>query len=274
MLSMAFVSFVVLLFFTTFATSEATLLHCSSTDGSGSMAHLQQATTLQHCVVDNCTIMITDTGQKLDIIYTTESLIVINPTNGQTSSVIAKDENELSCYVINNMVPVGQIIGTLVLALLRVAVSGYILVVHLLFKELHNLMGKLMILYNLFLVSLCIITIIWLLLHVMPVNSQITCHIIRVVFMITTARDQSIPTCILTYLTNLMYRSYKLKSEMSKSRSKFLFKCYTAYVFGTMIFYTFLIVAYDLKTGNGRYTIQPLGYCNLVNPEAYNNGIF
>jgi len=37
-----------------------------------------------------------------------------------------------------------------------------------------------------------------------------------------------------------------------------------------MIFYTFLIVAYDLKTGNGRYTIQPSGYCNLITPEAYN----
>jgi len=95
MLTMAFV---VLLFFTAFATSEATLLHCSSTDGSGSMAHLQQATTLQYCIVDNCTIMMTDTGQKLDVIYTTESLIVINPTDDQTSSVMAK--MKMSCLVL------------------------------------------------------------------------------------------------------------------------------------------------------------------------------
>jgi len=37
-----------------------------------------------------------------------------------------------------------------------------------------------------------------------------------------------------------------------------------------MIFCTFLIVVYDLKTGNGRYTIQPSGYCTVPNPEAYN----
>jgi len=50
-------AYVVSLLIGLFATSEATLLHCSSTYGSGSMAHLQQATTLQYCVADNCTIM-------------------------------------------------------------------------------------------------------------------------------------------------------------------------------------------------------------------------
>ena len=37
---------------------------------------LQQVSTLQYCLVDDCTIMIIDTGEKLDIVYTTDSLIV------------------------------------------------------------------------------------------------------------------------------------------------------------------------------------------------------
>jgi len=37
-----------------------------------------------------------------------------------------------------------------------------------------------------------------------------------------------------------------------------------------VIFYTFLIVAYDLKTGNGRYTIEPIsGYCNYFGTKFY-----
>ena len=42
--------------------------------------HLQQVTTLQYCLLDNCTIMMIETGKELDIVYTTDSLIVTIPT--------------------------------------------------------------------------------------------------------------------------------------------------------------------------------------------------
>ena len=258
--------------------SEATLVYCSPSDyiGSGSMDDLQQVTTLQYCVVDNCTIMRIDTGQELDVVYTTESIIVINPTDGQTSSVIARHDNELACVLPDSMVHlddhISQFIGTMIISTLVITVSSYILIVHLLFKQLHNLMGKLMISYNFTLVCHCIIISVWLLLcYQIPVNSQITCHSINILFIITYLGSESIATCILTYLANLMYYSYNLK-QMSKSKSKFLFKCYTAYVIGTIIFYLFVIIAYDLKTGNGKYTIDPLhGYCKFFTDEITYN---
>ena len=269
---------VVFLLVVIFTVSEATLLYCSPSDhiGSGSMDDLQQVTTLQYCVVDNCTIMRIDTGQQLDVVYTTESIIVINPTDGQTSSVIARHDNELACVLPDSMVHednhIGQFIGLMIMSTLIMTVSGYMLIVHLLFKELHNLMGKLMISYNFTLVCQSIIINVWLLLHYqIPVNSQITCHTINILCIITFLGTETITTCILTYLANLMYYSYNLK-QMSKSKSKFLYKCYTAYVIGTIIFYLFVIIAYDLKAGNGKYTIDPLhGYCKFFSDEMTNN---
>ena len=259
-----------------FASSKASLLHCSSTDDSGSsgMDDFQQITTLQYCVLDNCTIMMVNTGEKLDIAYNTESVIVINQTDGQTSSIIAKDDSELPCLISNSMVDrnnhIAEIIGPMTIAVLTMTVSGYILIVHLIFKELHNLMGKLMIFYNFTTASRCIIIGVWMLLHYkIPVNSQITCHAITIVFMVTTLTDDAVLTCMFAYITYNMYRSYKLKSILSKSGTKFLRNCYTTYVTGTIIFYLFIIIAYDLKTGNGRYTLEVNGHCQFLYETDY-----
>ena len=78
--------------------SKVTSLHCSDQQlpPSGD-DDLQQVTTLQYCLVDHCTIMKINTGEKLDIVYTTDSLTVTTPTDGHTSEVITRLENELLC---------------------------------------------------------------------------------------------------------------------------------------------------------------------------------
>ena len=63
---------------------------------SGHNTDLLQVTTLQYCIIDNCTIISIDTGQQLDIVYTTESLLIVTPKGGHTSVVIAKIDDELS----------------------------------------------------------------------------------------------------------------------------------------------------------------------------------
>ena len=86
--------------------NKVTSLHCSDQQipASGD-DDLQQVTTLQYCLVDNCTIMMIDTGEELDIVYTTNSLIVTTPTGAQTSMMIAKQESEIplvACFPSNN----------------------------------------------------------------------------------------------------------------------------------------------------------------------------
>ena len=94
-----------LLFIVILATvSKVTSLYCSDQQlpASGDV-DLQQVTTIQYCLVDDCTIMKIDTGEKLDIVYTTDSLIVTTPTDGHTSKVTARLENELHCALLNAM---------------------------------------------------------------------------------------------------------------------------------------------------------------------------
>jgi len=81
------------------AANQVTSFRCSNQQlpASGD-DDLQQVTTLQYCLLDDCTIKRIDTGEKLDIAYTTDSLIVTTPTDGRTSEVIAREKND-TCNV-------------------------------------------------------------------------------------------------------------------------------------------------------------------------------
>ena len=256
----------------------ATPLHCSdvqpSASGSHNTADLSQVTALRYCIIDNCTIMNVDNGEQLDIIYTTESLLIVTPTHDHTSVVVAKRaDDDFHCYhnYTANDSQIGEVVGSLTLASLIMMVSGYILIVHLLFKELRTLFGKLLIFYSLSIVSMCADIIALLLMHRwITVNSEIICYIAMVTFMITSTSTELFATDILTHLAYIMYRCYNLKSEISKKRSQFLFRCYLAYAFIALILLFFVIITYDWRTGNGRYTLLLNGHCNFINQYSYN----
>ena len=122
----------------------ATPLYCSDVQSTASggynTADLSQVTALQYCVIDNCTIMRIDTGQQLDIVYTTKSLLIVTPKDSFTSLVIAKADDELPCLEYHNTsyhvdINIFQLIQ-LVTTALTVVVSAYTLIVYLLFKTL------------------------------------------------------------------------------------------------------------------------------------------
>ena len=62
------------------------------------MADPQQLTTLQYCLIDNCTIIRIDTEQQLDIVCTTQSHLVVTPADGQTSMFISKNDPKPFCF--------------------------------------------------------------------------------------------------------------------------------------------------------------------------------
>jgi len=83
-------------------------------------------------------------------------------------------------------------------------------------------------------------------------NSQIIiCHTTTVLVIITIISTNAFGTNILTHLAYIMYCCYNLKS-------KFLFRCYNAYAIITVLLFVFLTIAYDFRTGNGKYTILPM----------------
>ena len=258
------------------ASGRATLLYCSDVQSPASGSHntdLSQVTTLQYCIIDNCTIMRIDTGQQLDIVYSTESLLIVTPIDGHTSMVIAKIDDELPCLAKNDSMAdgnwIGQFIGALSLALLITMASGYVLIVHLLFKELRTLFGKLLIFYSFLVVSQSIAVIALLLTHYcITVNSQMVCHTIMMTYGTANIGTEVFATDILTHLAYIMYRCRKLKSEISIKKSHFLFKWYATYAFVTVFLFAFLAVSYDLVTGSGKYLLLPNGQCSFF-PSSY-----
>ena len=257
--------------------SGATPLYCSDVQspasGSGHNTDLSQVTTLQYCIIDNCTIMRIDTGQQLDIVYTIESLIIVIPKGGHTSWVITKIEDELPCLENYNItIDSRNTVYEAINVLLMMIVSVCIIIVYLLFKDLRtSLFGKLLMFYNLALVIAGSTFLSLLLMHYwITVNSQAICHTATVIFILSFPCVESFATNILCYSAYLMYRCYHLKPDISKKRSKYLFKSYLAYSAFTLVLLFFIIIAYDWRTGNGKYTIMENGHCYVVDHSSYN----
>ena len=214
-----------------------------------------------------------DTGQQLDIVYTTESLLVVTPTDGHTSMEIAKLDDEMPCleyHDTNSGSQTAKFLAILTMSSLMLMVSGYVFIVHLLFKELCTLFGKLLMFYSFGVMSMTISVIILVIMHhLIIVNSQMICHTTMIIFIIAAAKYEVFATNILAHLAYTMYRCYKLKPEMSTATKQFLFRCYISYAFITLVLLFFLIITYDWSTGNGKYMLLPNGHCAFDDQFSY-----
>ena len=212
-----------------------------------------------------------DTGQQLDIVYTTESLLIVTPIDGHTSMAIAKIDDQVSCIKYQHTSSIFVEMGTLfdLLILLLIMMSTYTLIVHLVLKELRTLFGKLLIFYNLSVLSLCGSGVALSIMHRHMVKSQMICHTTLVIGLLAYVWVEASATNILTHLAYVMYHCYNLNEEISDKRSKFLFLCYSAYAFITLVLFFILVIVYDWRTGNAKYTMLPNGHCNFIDLYAY-----
>ena len=186
-----------------------------------------------------------DTGQQLDIVYTTESLLIVTPKDGHTSMAITKNDDVLPCLQYHNTFDDSHIFqhAEVVIHLFTLTVSACILIIHLFFKTLRNsLFGKLLIFYNFAVIFTSGGQIAFhSMTHWINVNSQTICHTATIILILAIAGVELFGTNILSYLAYLMYRCYHLKSEIPKKRSQFLFRCFTAYATFTLILLFFSI---------------------------------
>ena len=119
----------VLSFLIILTTTQTTSLHhhCNSDaySSASGMTDFQQLSTLQYCLIDNSTIIRNNTGQQLDIVYTTQSHLVVTPADGQTSTMlISKNDPELFCTTLtaSDAIDTLQVIG--LISLLLFALEG------------------------------------------------------------------------------------------------------------------------------------------------------
>ena len=261
----------------TVASTRAAPIYCSDVQSPASGSHntdLSQVISLQYCIIDNCTIMKIDTGEQLNIVYTTESILIVTPINGLTSMVIVKVDDELPCLKYHNRNDSSELIelvATITFVLFIMLANIYVIIYHLLFKEFHTTFGKLIVIYSLCILSAsCSVIALSLMHHWIIVNSQTICHTAMIFYMITTAGISLYATTILTHLAYAMYRCYHLKSEISDKNEKLIFRCYSAYAIITLILLFFVIITYDWRTGNGKYTLLPNGHSILFDQYSYN----
>ena len=264
----------VLLLILILTTTQTTSLHhhCNSDaySSASGMADLQQPITLQYCLIDNCTIIRIDTGQQLDIVYTTQSHLVVTPTDGQTSLLISKNDPELFCSTPDTGYNTNQQIAIIATLTFSALLSGYIAVVHLMFKQLRSTFGKLLIIYNIAIASVCIDSIVISITHYnIAVDSIIPCYLLWFLHMESIMSWEGSATCIIAYLAYIMRHSYKCR-EVTKELNKKLYKYSIVYVLGSLLLFTIFIVSYDFGTGAFKLVILPNGHCDFVVQLKYN----
>ena len=239
----------------------------------------QQVIALQYCTIDDCTIMMIATGEKLDIVYTTDSLIMATSTNGQTSVASSVVIAMIHCVLCLMPWPpmirqTANFIGQMVQTTLIMAVSAYITVIHAFYKELLDVFEMTLMFHSLSVVAVCMTIITIAPLHFkLALHCQMLCHGNRVAFMLAVIAIQVYATRMLHYLAYIMHYSYKLRASIPKSTLKFFFRCYTKYAMGTLMISLFLIVCYDLATDKGRHTILPTSHCAYINDYSYNTAV-
>jgi len=197
-----------------------------------------------------------DTGEKLDITYTTDNLIFTTPIDGRTSMMIAKDTNELSCVISETEFQGVQLAVMMILAIS----SGYTVAVHLIFKELRNTGGKLLMLYNLAIVCFSIAASAQIIQFKVAVNSHPFCYVVAIIILVSGVSIEALATSILHQIAYVMYSSEKLRA-IQPEESKERFTYYMTYVLGTAMFTLFLMICYDLATGDYKALLQPDGHC-------------
>ena len=261
-----------LLFIVTFAVGRVTSVPCSYQPPPGPASGddfpgSQEVTALEYCFINNCTIMITDTGEKLDIVYTADSLLVATPTDGRTAVKIAKLDNELVCITSNtvNSTPAEVYIVMLLFTTLVLTVNGCVIVVHLMFKQLRTSFGKLLMLYCLYIVCMAVSFFV----RMTMVLSQtgrllLACHYLTLIVVTFSIGYEATATSMLHCLTYIVYRSNQLQ-RITQEESKSLYRWHIGYILGTMFLVAFLMITYDVGVHRGAH-ILPNGECTTSDP--------
>ena len=242
------------------------LMPATSEDGSGVDDPDSKVITLQYCIIDNSTILRLDTGDQLDIVYTKDSTLVVTMKDSQTTIEVPRLYNEQVCSVL----PVDINISTpfyiyaSVWTGLMLSLTGYNIVIHLLYKELRNPMGKLLTLYSIFLaLSSGAFFMIMTFIYKFPVSNDFNhmCHFVKLVLVGTYIGYDAVASCILAYSAYLLRQSYKMIPP-NPWEDKVVWRRYLYYVIGTIAIAMLMILTYDVGTTEGRYN----GYCSKSDP--------
>ena len=244
------------------------LMPATSEDGSGEDATDSKVITLRYCIIDNSTILRLDTGDQLDIVYTEDSTLVVTMKDSQTTIEVPRLYDEQVCsmdiddFPVDTVLPNSIYIIILVWASLLLTITSYNVVIHLLYKKLRNPMGKLLMLYSIFLAMVCVsFLMIIAFLYAFPISINHVCHAVKLVYIAMYIGYEATATCILAHSAYHMRQSYKM-IPFNPREDKVIWRHCLCYIIGTIAIAMLLILTYDVGTTEGRYN----GYCSKYDP--------
>jgi len=188
-----------------------------------SIPDLQQVTMVPYCIIDGCIIASYESGQQLEIIYTTNSVLVVTPIGNQTAMVIVRTYENFNCT--DDAQRVFQFFVPATIKLVLSIVSGCIIVMYLSSKDMCTPFGLLMVLYNGAIIFQCLSAVALLFTNLyVHTHSYLTCYTIQFVFMQGLMVPEVFITCILAHIVYIMYYCKKLHTKLPMMK---MFKYYT-----------------------------------------------
>ena len=244
--------------------------------GSGATPSPANITADGYCVIDQCNIKLVTTGEQLEVTsVSTNRLIATNQTS-QQSVTISRQSSELGCivdflfygaYFIINIL--AFIFRFLLLIMIAVA-SGYILGIHVMFKVLCKLLGRLLIIYNAALLVALFATLLLIVSNLLIApGSQAVCQVLVHGYSMSFMLYESLGTVVTAQVYYMMYRDYKNMADISPTWSSQLFEHYMMFAFAPMLPMAILTIGFDFTARVGNETILPTGHCILPPSDLY-----
>ena len=244
--------------------------------GSGANTSPANISVGEYCLIDQCNIKLVTTGEQLEVTSVSTDHLIATNQSSQQSLAISRQSYELGCVVDFFYYGAYFIISVLAfmfrfLLLVLVAVaSGYILGIHIMFKVLCKLLGKLLIVYNAALLAALFATLLLIMSNLLIApGSQAVCQVFVHGYSMSFMLYESLGTVVTAQVYYMMYRDYKNMADISPTWSSQLFEHYMMFAFAPMLPMAILTIGFDFTAQVGNETILPTGHCILPPIDLY-----
>ena len=261
------------------ASTQIQLQDCPSLadpTGSGTDSSPVNISNDNYCIVDQCNIRLLTTGELLEVATLSDDYLLATNQSTQESVTVSRSTIEAPCFL--NYFYYGSFLVIKILAflfrfllLLLIAVaSGYILGIHVMFKVLCKLLGKLLMVYNVAVLVALFASLLLIMSNLLfAPGSQAVCQVLVHGYSLTFMLYESIGTVVSAQVYYMMYRDYKNMPDISPNWSSQLFEHYMMFAFAPMLPMAILTIGFDFTARVGNETILPSGHCILPPTDLY-----
>ena len=229
-----------------------------------------------YCIVDQCTIKLTATGELLNVTALADNYLLANNSTIQQPMAITRLPTEVVCliqfFIYHGyfIIKVLAFLFRFLLLILIAVASGYVLGIHLMFKVLRHLLGKLLIVYHSAVLAALFASLLLIMSNLLfAPGSQTVCQVFVHGYSLTYMLYEGIGTVVSAQVCYLMYRDYKNMADISPTWSDQLFEHYIIFSFSPMIPMAILTIGFDFTARIGNETILPTGHCILPPTNLY-----